>query len=558
MGAFDNFRNVFSRGKGLGIELGRELSAVELKGTPPTITAAGHSSHAGYSGAELGGWLARWLKTMGTSAKRARVVVVEGDIQHHIVTMPEMSDRERHLAVGAEVRKLSPVPASQLSYSHMAVGAVEEAGVSQHKVLISAVDKSTLRNALTTVESAGLSVELVTTVPAALVKAADLLAPVAGDTAIAYLAAGRSYLVVIHNGVVELVRDFALRATDRDFDPKEMTDLITAELRRSFLYFGQRVRGGSVDRLVLAGPMSTLTDLSQRLSEGLGIEVEPFDASGAVQFGIGADPFDQPALAVAMGAATMSGTGAANLLAPEAVAEGKTQRFVSVGRIAAAVVAALVLGAGLLALLDTSVQRGRLAGVEQRVAVARQELDQARATAQTRRDHQARRSVLESRGQESTVIGVLLQHLSQRIPDPVAIESIVWAQVPAPGGEVHWDVQVDGFVLGASRSESQAMFNRFYTLLVNDPIVDDVHMVEPLVIGYEAARTLPALTAAVQNPADRRALTTTSSERQRALVPGEVRVETSLDDLPPFEGTETSVGFKVAVQLKALGAGGGR
>lgn len=552
MGAFDNFRKLIRRRASLGIELGREISAVELQGDPPSISAAGHSAHAGYSGRELGGWLRRWLETIDVKAKGARAVVVEGDIYHYLVSMPEMSDRERHLAAGAEVRKLAPVPASQLVYSHMAVGYVEEGGTSRQKVLISAVDKSTLRGALDTIEAAGLRADIVTTVPVALVKAAQLLPPSPGGSAIAYLAAGRSYLVVFQNGVVELVRDFVLRAADRDFEPADMAELIASELRRSFLYFGQRVRGATVQKLVLAGPMSNLTDLAQRLRESLGIDVEPFDVASSVDLGPRVDIFDQPALAVAMGAAAISGRAAANLVAPEEVTEGRTQRFFSTGRVAAAAVLLLLAGWGLLAMLDTGVQRRNLGQVEEKLVRARQELEQARATARERGEHQARRTLLQSRGLESTLIGALLQRIAQRIPDKVVAERISWRRVPAPEGELYWDAQIDGFVLGDTRSESQAIFNRFYALLDRDPIVDDIHFVEPLVIGTESARTPPPLTVAAQGIAPQQ------RSRQRPARPGEVRIRTSLDDLPPFGPTETSVGFKIAVQLKALGVGGGR
>ena len=39
---------------------------------------------------------------------------------------------------------------------------------------------------------------------------------------------------------------------------------------------------------------------------------------------------------------------------------------------------------------------------------------------------------------------------------------------------------------------------------------------------------------------------------------GDGRIRSSLDDLPPFGPTETSVGFKIAVQLKSIGSGGQR
>ncbi len=553
MGAFDRFRG---RGGRVGIEIGRDLAVVELKGDPPKITAAGHSAHAGYDGVELGGWLRRWLGTLDVSGKTARAVIVDGDVHHFLVSMPEMSDRERHLAAGAEVRKLAPGPAAQLAYSHQAVGYVEETGISRQKVLISAVDRTTLRNAVDTIEAAGLRADTVTTVPAALAKAAELLPPAPGGQAIAYLASGRSYLLVFQNGVLELVRDFVLRAEDRDFDPAGMAEVIAEELRRSFLFFGQRAHGASVERLVLAGPMSSLPDLATKLREVLAIDVSPFDVSARVDLGSSIDPFDQPALAVALGAASLEGTAIANLVPPEEVGEEQLHRFFSVGRVAAAVVLLLLAGWGLLALLNASVASRRSAGIEDQLVRTRQELTQARDTAQARDDHRARRDLLERRALETTLMGALLQRVGRAIPDKIALESIGWTRSSGPEGQTYWDAQLNGFVNGDTRSESQAIFNRFYAILQADPIVDDLHLVEPLVIGLEGKRVPPPLISAVQERLGGAVRGRPGPVELRGGRPGEVSIRTSLDDLPAFGPSVTSVGFKVGVQLKRIQSGG--
>ena len=319
MGFMDNLRG----GGSVGIELGRSVAAAELRGDPPRLAGAGHAAQAGFSGRELGQWIRRWLETTGISGRSARAVVVEGDIYHYLVNMPEMSDSERHFAAGAEVRKLAPVPESQLAYSHMAVGYATEGGVAKQKVLISAIDKSTMRNAVDAIEAAGLRADSVTTIPASLAQAMELLPPIAGGTAIAYLSAGRSYLLVFQDGNLELVRDFALRGEGSD----SIADLAATELRRSFLYFGQRAQGATVQRLVLAGPMDNLTDLAPRLREALGVNVELFDVSDHVDLGDAIDPIEQPALAAAFGAASMVGTDSANLVSPEQVSEDRTQFF---------------------------------------------------------------------------------------------------------------------------------------------------------------------------------------------------------------------------------------
>ncbi|HJO03814.1 MAG TPA: hypothetical protein QGG47_07560 [Acidobacteriota bacterium] len=593
MGFMDNLRG----GGSVGIELGRSVAAAELRGDPPRLAGAGHAAQAGFSGRELGQWIRRWLETTGISGRSARAVVVEGDIYHYLVNMPEMSDSERHFAAGAEVRKLAPVPESQLAYSHMAVGYATEGGVAKQKVLISAIDKSTMRNAVDAIEAAGLRADSVTTIPASLAQAMELLPPIAGGTAIAYLSAGRSYLLVFQDGNLELVRDFALRGEGSD----SIADLAATELRRSFLYFGQRAQGATVQRLVLAGPMDNLTDLAPRLREALGVNVELFDVSDHVDLGDAIDPIEQPALAAAFGAASMVGTDSANLVSPEQVSEDRTQRAMSIGRVAAAALLLFLVGWGLLALLNSAVSSNRVTQVQEQVVQRQQELRQVRATAQERSSHAARRALLEQRSLETTLIGAVLQRLSLRAPEELVIERVSWQPLAGPRGERYWDALVEGLVLGDSRSSSQAVFNRYYSMVVSDPIVHDVHLIEPLVIGSEGARRGPLVlqqaeqmrqrnapaTAARRGavdpvlgfgpPIDRRNVTRYDRDNtllqafgrrygeggvvgrgrslsQQGQPQGSVR--TTLDDLPPFGPTADSVGFKVAVQLKSIAGGG--
>ncbi len=610
MGFMDKLRG----GGRVGIELGRSVAAAELRGDPPRVVGAGHAAHAGFSGRELGQWIRRWFETVGIGGRSARAVVIDGDIYHYLVNMPEMSDSERHLAAGAEVRKLAPVPESQLVYSHMAVGYVHEGGVAKQKVLISAIDKSTMRNAIDAVEAAGLSADAVTTVPAALAQAMELLPPIAGGTAIAYLSGSRSYLLVFQDGNLELVHDFVLRG-----DSDSMADLVATELRRSFLYFGQRAQGATVQRLVLAGPMEDLTDLASHLRESLGVNVELFDVSDHVDLNDAIDPIEQPALAVAFGAASMARKDSGNLVSPEQVNEDRTRQAMSIGRVAAAALLLFLVGWGVLALLNSAVKNNRMAQVQEQISQRQLELWEVRATAQERSNHAARRALLEQRSLETTLMGAVLQRLSQRAPEELVIENVTWQPVAGPRGQRYWDAVVQGLVLGDSRSGSQAIFNRFYSTMVSDPIVHDVHLIEPLVIGWEGARSGPAvLQQARQLGAQRgrfapggtsfkgRRSAVTRNDRDRSLQRGafaesrprsfnnrsfsngrpavtrddrtsslwlfdpmwvgrgavtsgprdQQPLRTTLDELPAFGPTATSVGFKVALQLRSIAGGG--
>lgn len=596
MSWMDSLRG-FRRGA-LGIELGRTVTATEVKGDQhPAIQASGQSAHAGFEGEELGGWLRQWLDTIDSSAKSAHTVLVEEEVYHYLVTMPEMRDSDRHLAAGAEVRKLSPVPAGQLAYSHIAVGAVQEDGVAKQRVLISAVDRAAVGRARSVVEAAGLTADVVTTVPAALIKANEFLPPSAGGTAIAYLSAGRSYLVVFQDGVVELVRDFVLRSDDRDFDPQAMTELITSELRRSFLYFGQRAQGATVDRLVLTGPMANMSDVAARLREGLGIAVELFDASSQIDLGA-TDSFDQPALAASLGAATMAGYAGGSLIAPEEINENRARRAISSGIWVAAAILVVLLGLALLAFLNGTVAQRQLSGIQARLAERQPELRAAQARSRERVNHGVRAQLLEQRALESTLVGAMLQRIGQRVPEQLALETLSSRPVAGPAGSSYWDIELSGLVFGGTRSESQAIFGRFYALLESDPLVDAAHLTESLQVGDVSAREVRRFETSTGPSRVRRGSPAGWTDGRTGQVPDNWvavsrnpwllelpnngrgrafggagfaagdrgrRVDrttpesvSTIDQLPPFAPTATSVGFTVVLQLKAIASGDNR
>ena len=581
MGMIADLRNRFRRTSTVGVEIGDTVAAVEVRGDPPHVTGFGDEAQVGYRGSELGIWLRRWLPTTGTTSERVHVAISDGALAHYLVPMPEMSDRERDLAVGAEVRKRSTVPAGHVLQSHSAVGTVEEDGVRKQQVLVAVADRGAVQAAVTAVKAAGLEPELVTTVPAALANAARLLPASSAGTAIAYLSARRSYVVVQRGGTIELVRDFALQGDIETVELAEMVEAIAEELRRSFLYFGQRGRGAKIEQLVLAGPLPHLRDLTGPLMEALGVDVELFDAADRCELeGLGERGANfrqaQPKLAAALGAAALPRE-RQNLLSRDEAAASDRRLYSIAGAGVAGVLLLGLVAWGLIALLMGTWRGARLDELQQEVATLNQQVAEARATEAARAEHRRRRALLEHQAQESGLVGALLQRLGRQVPDEMVFERIEWFRALGAEGEPHWTAQVEGLVLGGTRTESQAVFSRFFNLLASDPIVHDVRLVEPLVIGAQEARPPNPIAGAVQESfSRRRGLSTGSSsvrgaEEGRPVIgselfedtPSSIREtplvtvqRTSLDDLPPFEPTTTSVGFKMAIELLTVATGG--
>ena len=554
------WRNWFGRGARLGLELGQSVAGVEIDADTRRVTAFGEAADVGPRGRELGHWLQRWLPSTGATTKRVHAVIADGSIHHYLVQMPEMTDSERHLAVGAEVRKQAQGSTDQLVYSHAAVGEVYKDDATHQQVMIATVDRGSLDAGLSALQTAGLEPEAVVTVPAALVKAAQLLGPIPGGMALAYLSNFRCHLLVFEDGIVQLVREFSLQAAGETSSREQLAEIVAGELRRSMLYFSQRAQGAAVERLVLAGPLVQLRDLTGPLMESLELAVELYDSADEIDL----TPLGertpnyrqaQPALAAALGAASLQAR-RLNLLTRGQSQESQVRKMWGVGGVAAAALFLLLGGWGVFQLLQSGVRQRNLANLEERIVSTRQQLQEARSTAQARADHRLRRSLLDFRAQEANLIGALLQVLSRSVPDQMVFSAMNWDRSLGLDGEPYWNARTEGLVFGATRSESQATFARFFSRLTNDPMVHQLEMVEPLVIGDEQARPLHPAAGYVRESFARGGARESFSQPPIDVAPeGGTVVRSSLDDLPPFAATDTSVGFNISVQLKTVGTG---
>lgn len=549
-------RGLFGGGGTLGLELGTQaVAAVELDDhAPPEITAFGASPHPGQRGEELGLWLRRWIPTVGASTRTAHAALVEGDLYHFLLRLPEMTEEERGPAVRRELRQQVSVPIDRLAYTHEAVGTEVEDGTVRQVVLAAAAERRHVENAVGALEAAGLQPGLVTTVPLALVRAAEHMVPTPGGMAMAYLAPGRSFLVVFQDGVVEMVREFSLHG---DLEMKERDQIIeelTAELRRSFLYFGQRARGASIERLILCGTLPQLRDLTGPLIESLNVEVELYDAADAAdlsRLGDGAVTFRsiQPALAVALGAASLP-ENRWNLLSEEAVREPRRRALSFAGAAAAGVVLLLLMAWYGISYLRVMSREGRLDELQSTIAETQVELEEARATQRNRQQFQQRRSLLEYRTMEPPLLAAAMQSISHLVPDQMVFRQIQWQRRFGEEGRPYWDARIDGLVLADTRARSQAIFARFYRRLRQEPEVQDVDVVGSLSIGAEDARRDPL--------AERREELSRVSEASRRRREQEAREAADRDPLseaPELQPTETSVGFTISVKLKTVEGG---
>jgi Tfp pilus assembly protein PilN len=316
--------------------------------------------------------------------------------------------------------------------------------------------------------------------------------------------------------------------------------------------------------------------------EALGVDVELFDAADHCRLDDlgerGANFREaQPVLAAALGAAALPRE-RQNLLSRQEATAADVRRYSIAGAGIAGLLLLALVAWGLFAMLMATWRGTRVDGLQREVATLNQQVASATATATARAEHRRRRALLEHQAQESGIVGALLQRLGRQVPDQMVFETIEWTRSLGVEGEPYWTAQVDGLVFGETRTESQAIFSRFFSLMASEPIVHDVRLVEPLVVGSEDARVPNPMTTAIQETFSRRqqaagggSSDVRGAEEGRPVIGAELFEDnpsgiqetplvtvtrTSVDDLPPFEPTSTSVGFKMAIDLLTVPTGG--
>lgn len=549
----ERLREIFGGGKRLGLELGTGAgAAVEVDDEAHRVTAFGASPHPGHRGKELGLWLRRWVPTIGATSRNAHAAILDGEMYHFIMRLPPMTAAERRPAVRREIRQQVSTPIEQLAWAHHDVGTVTEDGAPRQVVLVGVARRQVVDDAVDGLRAADLEPTLVTTVPMALTRAARLLPPQPGGVAVAYLAAGRSFLIVFQDGALELVREFSLHGEVQMKDRDELAEELSAEVRRSFLYFGQRARGAKVDRLVMCGTLPQLRELTGPLVDSLGVDVELYDSAAELdltELGDGAATYRsiQPALAVALGAAALP-EDQCNLLPEEVAGEPRRRALRVAGLAAAAVIVVLLAGWYAFSSLRVATRESRLESLESDIAGLRVELEQARSTRRDREQHRMRQLLLQYRTQEPPLLASTLQSVSRLVADEMVFRRIDWERRLGPEGEPYWNARVEGLVLGPGRAQSQQIFTQFFERLKAAPTVESVEVVGGLAIGTEDNRRDPLQER-------REALQGTERTALRRLAEEEGRgVATPLDSLPLVEPNATSVSFTVLVKLRTVEA----
>ncbi len=277
-----------------------------IHGTSPLkITHYVNAERPGGEPSEVARFLRNLLEEKGISAKKAKVIFTAPTIEHKIITLPHTSKEERKLLVNRKLEEELRIPLSELAVSSKAVGKKEERGTDKEEVLVVSTPQFEVKRLLFTLIEAEIEPVEVTSLPVA----CSLLHPLPEkDDYIAHVSLSRekSFVTISENRFPRFSREINVEFPDEPvknnvvnfhmLEVEEKGDTVTGpaqrivtELTRSFLYFKQLSRGGTVRRVYFLGERAE-RNLGEHIEGKLAVECAwpESDLSGKIDF-IGVD-----------------------------------------------------------------------------------------------------------------------------------------------------------------------------------------------------------------------------------------------------------------------------
>ncbi len=307
---------IVGKGRMLALEISpKVVRAVEfVAGTRPLqVTCAAAADWPGGEPVRAGRFLREFLAEKGFTARKAIVSYFGPLIEHRIYAIPPASGETREALLRGKVAEESNTPVSELRVSGEVVGKVFERGIERQETLAVFTPEFEIRRLVFLLIEAGVTPVRVTSAPLSLVRLhpddrpEDVVAFVHADPV-------RTVMAVSDGGKLRFAREFAAdlaeptdggRAAVPDYGlldlgggathpqppTEDETDAhaekIVTEITRSFLYYRQISRGGTIGTIYWSG-VQPPEGLRKLVSERLKADLSPHPAAGFVALGEGA------------------------------------------------------------------------------------------------------------------------------------------------------------------------------------------------------------------------------------------------------------------------------
>lgn len=422
------------------------------------------------------------LEAGGFTARRAYLAIPIG-AEHRNLSLPPLSGRELERIVEREVRREGAIPPADRIFGYTVLRETAGPGGARKKeVLLAIASEREVERHLEAVEGAGLTPWLVTSIPLALLAALELTDGVHEPVVVAHLQGTTLQILVAEAGALHFSREIALPAIPGG-EGREVWEIVTTEINRSFMYFRQRFQRREIRRILLSGDSIDLQGLQRVLAQDQTLQVKVFDPGERVELlapqreGL-AWRTALSGLAVPLGLASGRPEVQVNLI-PRKV---QARKWASVKRVVftSAIAATLLIAtAGYLGLfLGERHLRGVLEAQQKTWQQLEQQLRGVQEIERQRGQHQARLNLMERWPVGGPVWTGILRDISLNAPDDLLLHSM---KIEAdPGG---YRMHLGGQVISGSAYGAQLAFNRFYGGLRGSPFVASVALLQPLKVS---------------------------------------------------------------------------
>ena len=308
-----------AKGKMLALEISpKVIRAIEyVPGTRPLeVTLAAATDWPGGEPVRVGRFLREFLSSRGFTAKRAVISYFGPLIEPRIYVLPPATGEDRDALLRGKVAGEISTPISELRVTGEVIGKQVERGVERREVLAVFIPEFEIRRLVFLLIEAGITPVRVTSVPLAL---SVMHSKDQADKVVGFVHAdpSRAVIGVSSGGKLRFAREFpadfqpaaspapavpeyrlmdlsgagAPEAAAGQSEEEIAAERVMTELTRTFLYYRQLTRGGSISSIHWSGmpPSETMKKL---VAERLRVEIAPHPAAAAVrlQDGVSADP----------------------------------------------------------------------------------------------------------------------------------------------------------------------------------------------------------------------------------------------------------------------------
>ncbi len=456
--------------------------------SPLKITNYVNAESPGGEPSEVARFIKDLMEEKGITAKKAKVIFTAPAIEHRVITLPHVSKEERQLLVNRKLEEELRIPLSELAVSSKAVGNKAERGKDKDEVLVVSTPQFEVKRLLFTLIEAEIEPVEVTSLPIA----CSLFHPLPEkDDYIAHLSLSKekSFVTISENRFPRFSREIHVAFPDEpvqsnvvNFQMVEVEEKrdtvsgpvqrIVTELTRSFLYFKQLSRGGTVKRVYFLGEKAE-RPLGDQIEEKIAVEcvwpentlTEKVDFVGCEEEGRKVFSLNHAAHLVLL-ALEEEDKDKINLLPPEYV--GRKKKMVDLALLAAVTTAFFLINAFLI--IGILSAKNHYKSVISEIKGQYAHLDQNRNYAMKiyRLKEKARISeeILEDVRHPFTSWEDYFGIMSQGTPGGVTYRDMTFVK-----GEDSYQVSLKGTVAAMYPEQVQTVFNSFFAACAKNPFI---------------------------------------------------------------------------------------